>query len=213
MDPTSRQLPHPASQKPRIRDFEANLPLPSTAIPRPSNFAINKLRELEYVELYYFTPEGLAEAITYDHSATHDALTFAQIDGTIVLCPSSTSNPSPNAVPDDVLTWRQMTIAKTTLLRCMANTGWANNYIAALNKFYTCLEAHQTRFEPEGEASLLQYQAEVRREWHDALDPSRPGLAFDISQINEDRITTTMANILNRKHAANVLRLVNHHSA
>ncbi|KAF8973554.1 hypothetical protein BDZ97DRAFT_1775694, partial [Flammula alnicola] len=193
--------------------FEANLPPPSTAIPRPSTFAINKLRELEYVELYYFTPEGLAEAATHDHSATRDALTFAQIDGTTILRPSSTSNPSPNVVPDDALTWRQMTIAKTTLLHWMASTGWANKYIAALDKFYICLEAHQIRFEPDGEASLLQYQAEVRREWHDALDPQSPIPAFDISRINEDRIARTMAYILNRKQAANVLRLVDYHPA
>jgi hypothetical protein len=49
-------------KKPKINDFDENRIAESVIVPRPSPFALNKLKSFEYVELSYFTPEGCATA-------------------------------------------------------------------------------------------------------------------------------------------------------
>lgn len=49
------------------------------------------------------------------------------------------------------------------------------------------LESHPTLVETDGDAILI-YQAQVRREWHDALKSTNDEEVFDISAINTRRI-------------------------
>ncbi|KAF8970302.1 hypothetical protein BDZ97DRAFT_1902045 [Flammula alnicola] len=196
------------NKKRKVRNFEANKPVASSSIPHPSNFALNKLREHDYVELHYFTPEGCAEATRYDRTVAQDAFTFARVDDIMALKPYAAFKPSMKAIPDDQLTWRQMSTAKTPLLHYMSETGWPEAHIVSLATFYLNLENHGMRFERDGEAALLAYHAEVRREWHDALKGTNRGPAFDISIINEERLQRTLGNILNQRQSIGVLRSV-----
>ena len=49
-------------KKPKLKEFVANKPVKDTTQLRPSHYAIHKLDEWEYMELYYFTLEGCTEA-------------------------------------------------------------------------------------------------------------------------------------------------------
>jgi len=116
--------------------------------------------------------------------------------------------PSNKVTPDEDLTWRQMSIAKTTLLHHMGMTGWANQYIMALAEFYLNLENYPMRLQTDGDTVLLHYQAQVRREWHEALRSTSDEPAFDISLINNKRVDAIASDIWNARRAEGVLRSV-----
>ena len=49
-------------RKPKINDFDEARMVADHVMPRPSQFAIGKLKSFNFVELWYFTDEGCAEA-------------------------------------------------------------------------------------------------------------------------------------------------------
>jgi len=50
-------------KKPKINDFDLDLVMPGHITPRPSSYALNKIKNLQYVELDYFTIKGCNEAL------------------------------------------------------------------------------------------------------------------------------------------------------
>ncbi|KAF8961729.1 hypothetical protein BDZ97DRAFT_1905448 [Flammula alnicola] len=175
-----------AKKKAKLRPFQANKPVATESTPRPSRFAIHKLEEHEYVELHYFTPEACVEAEKYDQTISQDSFMITKVDETMAFKPMAAHKASSKIVSDENLSWKQMTLAKNTMLAKMAKTGWPESYVFALATFYLHLENHRLRTKENGEAALLKYQAQVRREWHDALrNTTSDEPVFDISIINE----------------------------
>lgn len=196
-------------KKPKLKEFVANKPVKDTSQLRPSRYAIHKLEEREYIELQYFTLEGCTEAAKFDRTVAQDAFTFAKSEDTLILKPMASYKPSSKVIPDKDLTWRQMSIARASLLHYMSKTGWPDQHVVSLAEFYLNLESHPTRLEANGDAILLMYQAQVRREWHEALRSTSDELAFDISIINKKRVEAIASLMWNARRAEGVLRLVN----
>ena len=172
---------------------------------RPSRFAMHKLQERDYIELSYFTAEGREEASRSDHAVAEEAFAFSKINDVVALRPIAAYKASSKVIPDDQLTWTQMTGAKTNLLNCMDETGWLSEYIEALAAFFMNIENHRRLQDEGGEAITLAYQAQVRRDWHRALKDPSGAEAFDISIINEmllDSLATKLAEIRNRSLTA-----------
>jgi len=178
----------PEKKKPKLNSFVANRPIATAIKLRPSRFALHKLEERDYIELSYFTPEGCAEAATNDHAVADEAFAFSKVNDLVSLRPISAFKASSKVIQDDKLSWREMSMAKINLLQCMEETGWPKDHIIALATFYLNLENHPKRQEPDGDAVLLAYQAQVRREWHIQLKSSTGEPAFDISMINDDLV-------------------------
>ncbi|EDR09983.1 uncharacterized protein LACBIDRAFT_325912 [Laccaria bicolor S238N-H82] len=111
-------------KRPKLKNFVPNKLVGNTVQLRPSRYAIHKLEEREYVELYYFTQDGCMEALKIDRTIAQDAFTFTKADDTLLLKPMASHKPSNKAIPDEHLTWRQMSLAKTTLLHHMSQAGW-----------------------------------------------------------------------------------------
>ena len=193
-------------KRPKVKDFVANKPVKDTTQLRPSHFAVHKLEEREYVELYYFTLEGCTEAAKLDRTIAQDAFTFAKANDTLLLKPMASHKPSNKAIPDEDLTWRQMSIARASLLHHMAQTGWPEQHIVALAEFYLNLESHPMRLQIDGDTVLLNYQAQVRREWHEALKSTSDEPAFNISIINNRRVEAIGAELWNTRRTEGVLR-------
>ena len=193
-------------KKPEFKDFITNKPVKDTTQLCLSCYAIHKLDEREYVELYYFTLEGCTEATKLDHTIAQDAFTFTKAEDTLLLKPMASHKPSNKAILDEDLTWRQMLIAKGTLLHHMSQTGWPENHIITLAEFYLNLESHPTQLQTDGDMVLLHYQAQVRREWHEALRSTSDNPVFDISVINDRCIETIRADLWNTRHTEGVLR-------
>ena len=168
-------------KKPKLKDLALNKPVRDTTQLCTSRYAIHKLDERDYVKLHYFTLEGCTEATKHDRTIAQDAFTFTKADDSLLLKPMASHKPSNKVTPDEDLTWRQMSIAKTTLLHHMGRTGWPDQHIMALAEFYLNLESHPMRLQTDGDTVLLHYQAQVRREWHEALRSTNDEPAFDIS--------------------------------
>jgi hypothetical protein len=175
---------------------------------RPSRYALKKLADFEYVELYYFTVAACREATDYERSIAEDAFTLSKIDDTMALRPMNACKPSTKAIPDVRLSWNDISIAKTKLLQCMQDAKWPPKFLMSLAGFYVNLDAHAIREEEGGEQAIIQYQAEVRREWIDAVTGNGSQDPFDISIINEERLRRIAAKILYQRQLAAVQRSV-----
>ncbi|THH11295.1 hypothetical protein EW146_g8098 [Bondarzewia mesenterica] len=140
----------------RFGDIDLSKSVPDYLPPRPSSFAIEKLDKGEYVELYYFTKEGIEEA--NDRGMGMDVK------------------------KDDELTWEQFERARWNFCECVTNAGWPEAHVKALSGFFMALTSHAHCVEPPyGPRALLLYQARVRRAWHDELARGR---GFNIALIN-----------------------------
>ena len=169
-------------KKPKIGDFDEGRMVSDHVIPRPSQFAIGKLKSFNFVELWYFTDEGCHEAQDSSRAQSDDAYGLTKIDDLVALKPVASFKASRNVIQDADLTWRQMNIAKNNMLRYMDLCGWPPRHSQSFAHFYFNLELDPMRARPNGEKVLILYQAKVRRQWHDDL--SR-GEGFNISQINQ----------------------------
>ncbi|KAJ2920911.1 hypothetical protein H1R20_g16182, partial [Candolleomyces eurysporus] len=189
-------------KKPKVKAFVADKPVGTVSLPRVSPYALGKVKSLDYVELHHFTEEGRAEAKHQDKTTSESTLALAHEDGKVFLTPAAAHKPSTKVTPDELLSWRQMSIAKTGLLTLMKKEGWPQPHVVTLAQFFLELDSHPLRSEPGGEEALLTYQSDVHREWHDQLkstdDEVQP---FDISIINEERLHTIYDTLLSRKKA------------
>ncbi|RXW17523.1 hypothetical protein EST38_g8334 [Candolleomyces aberdarensis] len=194
-------------KKPKVKAFVADKPVATLSIPRVSPYAMGKVKSFDFVELHYFTDEGRAEAKYQDKTTSESTMALAHEDGKIFLTPAAAHKPSTKTVPDDMLTWRQMSIAKTGLLQCMKKEGWPQQHIVALGQFFLELDSHPLRSEPNGEEALLLYMSEVRREWHEQLKSTDDDIQpFDISVINAERLRSIYDTLLSRKKAKSIAR-------
>ncbi|KAF8815182.1 hypothetical protein BYT27DRAFT_7307546 [Phlegmacium glaucopus] len=194
-------------KKPKINDFDENRMGDELIMPRPSPFAINKLKNFDYVELSYFTPEGCAAA-TEDRdiarTTADEAFGIAEVNGVMALRPIASLKAAKNVIKDKDLTWRQMTMGKNAMLHHMSKLGWPEKHINALAHFYFKLEDHPMRLRPHGDEILLMFQAAIRREWHDALERKE---GFNIANINETTLRTIADEYHDRKRAEGMVEV------
>jgi hypothetical protein len=170
-------------KKPKLNGFDENKVVGNSVAPRPAAFALNKLENFEFVELWYFTQEGCLDASDTHRTVADEAFGLSKVDGFIALKPIASFKASRSVLRDVDLTWRQMTMGKTSLLHHMARAGWSASHTTALAHFFLNLEMSDYRSRPNGERILLAYQARVRREWHDALKRDE---GFNIGIINDN---------------------------
>jgi hypothetical protein len=162
---------------------------PTRRDPYPFEHAICKLKNFEYVALWYFTPKGCEIA------AAH-AFSIEEADTTVIRTGSSLVPISTRAfaaleaafVPDKDLTYDEMSIAQMTLVSYMAKCDWPPNLINMFMHFHQCLITHPLGSEPGGDQVLVKYQAEARLEWHRTLAISKDNQTFDLSVINNHRL-------------------------
>ena len=171
----------------KINDFDNNKMVGDFVMPRPSQFAVSKLKSFSFIELWYFTKEGCSEAQETNRTLPEDAYGITQVDDLVALKPVTAFKASKNAISDADLTWRQMNIGKNTMLRYMEICDWPQKHTESFARFYLHLELDPMHSHPNGEWVLLAYQAKVRRQWHE--DITR-GQGFNIAQINHTLLAT-----------------------
>lgn len=170
-------------KKPKMRDFDDAAAVGNYIAPRPAQYALRRIEDFEYVELWYLTPEGCADATQRQLTQHEDALGMTRVDDIVTLKSMSALKASKNVIPDTELTFRQMSMAKNTFIPLMTKYQWSDKAINAFAQLFTQLELHPYRQRELGERALITYQARVRREWHDQL---KLGSAFNIGIINDD---------------------------
>ena len=163
---------------------------------RPATYALNKINNLEYVELDYFTTRGCKEATADSNkSVSQDTLTFTQVGDSFAIRPLAAMRPSKQIRNDEDLTWEEMMDAKNVMLHFMAKSGiWEDEHTVALASFYFNLDSHQRKEQKNGKLALLLYQSRVRREWFDALKRDE---GFNIALIEEDLLRSLAEEVNN----------------
>src|SRR5258707_2718131 len=75
-------------KKPKINNFDPDLVVPGHITPRPSSYALNKIKNLQYVELDYFTVNGCNEALLdREMTSNHDTLGLTTLDNIAIFQP------------------------------------------------------------------------------------------------------------------------------
>ncbi|KAH9009789.1 hypothetical protein EDB85DRAFT_2077634 [Lactarius pseudohatsudake] len=178
------QLREAEKKKPKMNNFDPNHVIGERIEARPAPYAINKLYNLEYIELDYFTTKGCNEASAdADSTVSQDTLAFTQLDGTITVRPLAAVRSSRNIRNDKDLSWEEMLQGKNVMLRYMAkSTTWPQAHAQSLAAFFVALELHPRTAQTNGKRALLLYQSRARREWYVALKRNE---GFNIEHIGE----------------------------
>lgn len=197
-------------KRPRLADFDSNRMVGSYIAPRPSTYALNKLENFEYVELYYFTKEGCIDALNNHHSEASDAYGLTRVGDTVGLRQVAAVKSSKNVIQDADLSWNQMTYAKASYIQHAAKAGWPEKHVDALVHFFIGIETSAFRVRSHGEKVLLQYQARVRRHWQDCLKREE-GATFNIALIDNRLLESISNEVWDAAHAENKREVSNLH--
>ena len=176
-------------KKPKMKDFDDTLSVGNYIAPRPSQYALRRIEDFEYVELWYFTPKGCSDATQLQTTQHDDAFGLTKVDEFVTLKSISSVKASKNVVTDVDLTFRQISMAKNALIPLMTKYQWTEKAINAFAQLFTQLELHPYRQREFGERALIIYQARVRREWHDQLK---------IGTLNEDLLQGIYRELLDK---------------
>ena len=130
---------------PKINDFDESKMVADHVMPRPSQFAIGKLKSFSFVELWYFTDEGCAEAQISSRAQSDDVYGLTKVDDLVALKPVTSFKASHNVIPDADLTWRQMNVGKNTMLHFMDLCNWPQKHVQSLAHFYFNIELDPMR--------------------------------------------------------------------
>ena len=157
----------PPKKKPIFVDFDLDAPITSCIPHSPSKYAIGKVENIEYIELWYFTTEGCREAGKATPSVADETFSILKTNSGIALQPLKATKASKNAVVDKYLSWEQIMTARHTMINIADRIGWDKKLTLALAQFYINLEGLKSDgYNPR---ALILYQAVVRKQWHDAL--------------------------------------------
>ena len=172
-------------KKPKINDFDPDLIVPGHITPRPSSYALNKIKNLQYVELDYFTAKGCNEAqLERELTTNHDTMGLTRLDNVAMFQPISLLKPSKNIRRDEELPWEEMVVAKNKMLEHMANSGtWPATHIKATMMLFVELENHPMRLQHLGNQIMVTYAARTRRQWFDMLELNQ---GFNLGKIGVD---------------------------
>ena len=182
-------------KKPKMRDFDDTSIVGNYIAPRPAQYALRRVEEFEYAELWYFTPDGCADATQQQLSQSDDAFGLTRVDDMVALKSVSSLKALRNVILDADLSFCQMSMAKNTIIPLMSKYQWPEKVINAFAQLFTQLEIHPFRQREFGERALITYQARVRREWHDQL---KLGSAFNIGLLNEDLLQSIYKEMLDK---------------
>ncbi|KAL0056694.1 hypothetical protein AAF712_016700 [Marasmius tenuissimus] len=168
------ELAEAEKKKPKLGDFDENRAPPSSVPLRASNYALTKVRNKEYIELYHWTKRAMEkDAISNPTLSTSNTFTLANgDDGNLTLLPTLAHQNSQHVLADNKLTWDQFTDAIPGFLADIEAAKWPETHVSALHSFFYAITNHPSRLEPNGHEILVQFAAEQQKEWHMQLKAS-----------------------------------------
>jgi hypothetical protein len=176
-------------KKPKLGAFAATASIGDEVSLKPSTFAINKLKEMKYIELYCFSPAGCRDHTNQRLSTAEEAFGFTygvSPDGSagnaLTLKPVSALAHPGKIVSDENLSWEQIRDAKSCYLSHVIEAGWNKAHVDALVSFFINLDSHPYNDTPEGKQALVWYQAHAREDWHRKLGTAE---SFNLAILNK----------------------------
>ena len=138
------------------------LPSPGFLNVKPACHVLKQLEKKEFVELWHFTTEGYRDATAIDLATPNDTFGLVNTGNCLVLQTIGAMTTSPKVIGDELLSWVQLTEAKTRMMGCLKAYGWKESEISQLILFYLSLDVHPIRSHPYSLEAVLRYQEQVR---------------------------------------------------
>jgi hypothetical protein len=181
----------------RRRNKAKYLPVPQRGIPTqspviPSAVATRKLDRGDYVPLWYFTNKGIEDASRSFSLVDDDVMVITKkADGTTSLIPASSAKEEKGLIEDQDLSWEEFTIASARMIDAMDKAEWPQDRISMMTAFWGGIQIHPFRSSSSAldRNTLLLYQAEQRKLWHQAI--RTPGHGYSLAGINEQLLRET----------------------
>ena len=149
----------------------------------PLKFAVGKVKAMEYVELWYFTSEGILDASKITPMTSDETIGLVKTNTGLAIQPIKASKASRNAILDESLSWEQITTGHHNILE--AASKWPEEHCFLMAEFYMNLEALKaTGTNPR---VLILYHAVARRQWHNSLKGKDE--RFNIAKISQGLLT------------------------
>ncbi|KIJ28669.1 hypothetical protein M422DRAFT_189489 [Sphaerobolus stellatus SS14] len=162
---------------------------PTEALEIIAPYAQCKLDKGSYVEMWYFTNEGIAEA-TKSVGQTEDESMHPIIDPitNVTAWVPAAAKRAPGSMfkNDEEITMEQISIASPRMLLAMEAAAWPDERVNMMANLWGKLLGHKKRSSANAIdiKSLITYQAEQRRKWHLAI--ATPRGAWNIGIISEE---------------------------
>ncbi|KAG1741379.1 hypothetical protein EDD22DRAFT_786723, partial [Suillus occidentalis] len=151
----------------------------------PCSYALWKMDKGKYVELWYFTNDGLEEAnckITVDN----DAMIMSMlVDGSSAWVIAASTHDACAVLNDEDLPFEEFCQAYPRMTTMMEETDWPEDRVRMMVKFWRNIQIHRfcSLRASIGQKALLTYQAEQRKCWHITVKTSVS--PYDLSLVNE----------------------------
>ncbi|KAG0692685.1 hypothetical protein DFH29DRAFT_817267 [Suillus ampliporus] len=156
-------------KKPKMNGFNDKASVGDSISPRPSQYAVQKLNNFEYIELWYFSPDGCKEALRTAHSVADD-FGLTRVDDhlrSVLLMHSKRRNQLWLTMISPFSTFLR---SKNLFLMQLNKAKWPQTHIDALSLFFWHLENHPIRNNSDlGDLVILHYASRVCQDWHDRL--------------------------------------------
>ncbi|KAG1875767.1 hypothetical protein F4604DRAFT_2007749 [Suillus subluteus] len=176
-----------------------HIPIPDW--PRPTcaaatvlicDFTLQKVDKAQFIELYYWTNKGLADAKLDFHNVDDDGMIpMATADGTTTWLPTSATCPAYGVTADHLLSPLDFARVIPCYIASLEQRGWENSCILMLAQFFGALMLHDywTSDDVFEQHTLLTCQEEQCHAWHQAIP--QPSGAWNISVIDEVELSRT----------------------
>ncbi|TCD60354.1 hypothetical protein EIP91_010322 [Steccherinum ochraceum] len=175
----AQQLPATSGLDIKIAKGKAIDSVTSTACP----YARERLKNYKYIDIWYFSEEGIRLTTTTRGTAGCEGLGIVPSADGIQLRPTHDLKPSKFAIADEYLDWPTISQARHLFLQLIAELGWRPDIIQMFHEFFYKLDGHELgQTGSSGRATLAQYEATVRRKWHDLVE--RRQETFDLAEIS-----------------------------
>ncbi|KAG1747727.1 hypothetical protein EDB19DRAFT_1905467 [Suillus lakei] len=151
-----------------------------------SEFALQKIDSGKYVELYYWTNQGLDNALINYHTRDDDSMVPSiGEDGSTVWVSAATSKPAAGVIADRDLSPVDFAQAIPCIMAAIEERDWTKQRVLMLAQFWGAIMLHHYWNSNDllARCAILLYQEEQRRAWHSAILSSNG--AWDISIIDE----------------------------
>jgi len=176
--------------------------VPSTPVIIPSHYAVRKLKAGEYVELYYFTNDGVRDAKKTLLSSDPDSLVLtAGPDGQQTwVTAGAIRDPKSAVTKDENLSWEEFNQAAPRMIIAMKQHEWPEDRVSMHVQFWTALQTHRWRHDLDElrQRALLLYQSQQRRLWH--LTAGGPN-GWSIAELNNDLIVEAREELFNAQRS------------
>ena len=118
-------------KKPKVVNWDENSQVRNAIIDRPSQYAIHRLKNFEYIPLWYFCQEGCRDAMEDAAAAGSEALGLTKTVNGLAFLPAAAGRPSKRAIQDHELTWSQFDLAYTSFIMHIQTYKWPEHYVDA----------------------------------------------------------------------------------